>query len=103
MYEIQTWDGHLVAEAPTSESAQSARHLLTAEMHLPGNGQRALRIVEPDAAPIAHEATVDTDRSRTSRQYRPACSCGWKSSCTTTSKREAQGWADAHVRLTTEV
>jgi hypothetical protein len=29
------------------------------------------------------------------------CTCGWATSCTTSSKAEARGWADTHVRLST--
>lgn len=103
IYEIRL-NGSLIAEAPTAEAAEQATRTLAPEFAV---NRASFVIVEPGAEyrepeRSAHVATAErVERQGKAHRYTARCSCGWATSCDTSSKAEAQGWADAHARLNT--
>jgi hypothetical protein len=102
VYEIRTTDGELIAEATDGYAVRLALDTLTAEGYT--------GLVDPFTGRPNTPAT--DDRTHIASAYRierhgkaplhsARCTCGWSTSCTTSSKAEAHGWADAHVRLST--
>jgi hypothetical protein len=102
-FEIRTPGGELIGDARNAEAAEMARRILAAEfaavllVYAPGDEIRTAPDPEVD-----HVTTVErVERHGKAHLFTASCSCGWSTSCTTSAKHEAQGWADAHVRLTT--
>lgn len=105
LYEIRTPGGELIGEAENADAAEVARRILVAEfatvLRVYAPGEVIATAPDPE---VDHVAEVErAERHGKAPLFTASCSCGWRTSCTTSSKAEARAWADAHARLSTEV